>query len=32
MAAPEHPLIARVLDDVLRAEGGYVNDPHDKGG
>ena len=32
MAATEHPLIARAIDDVLRAEGGYVNDPHDKGG
>ncbi|ATD63697.1 hypothetical protein CNX70_08055 [Janthinobacterium svalbardensis] len=25
-------LIARVIDDVLRTEGGYVNDPQDKGG
>lgn len=32
MATLDHPLIARVIDDILRAEGGYVNDPADKGG
>ena len=32
MAAMENALIARVIDAILRAEGGYVNDPADKGG
>ena len=32
MATKENPLIARVIDAILRAEGGYVNDPQDKGG
>ncbi|KHA80255.1 hypothetical protein NC77_02300 [Janthinobacterium lividum] len=32
MASTENPLIARVIDAILRAEGGYVNDPADKGG
>ena len=32
MATIENPLIARTIDAILRAEGGYVNDPADKGG
>lgn len=32
MATIENPLIAHTIDAILRAEGGYVNDPHDKGG
>ena len=32
MATMENPLIVRVIDAILRAEGGYVNDPQDKGG
>ncbi|QKY08001.1 glycoside hydrolase family 108 protein [Janthinobacterium lividum] len=32
MATTNDTLIARVIDDILRAEGGYVNDPQDKGG
>ncbi|WP_298402718.1 glycosyl hydrolase 108 family protein [Janthinobacterium sp.] len=32
MATQENPLIARVIDAILRAEGGYVNDPLDAGG
>lgn len=32
MASTENPLIARTIDAILRAEGGYVNDPLDKGG
>ena len=32
MASMENPVIARVIDAILRAEGGYVNDPQDKGG
>ena len=32
MATTDNPLIARVIDAILRAEGGYVNDPADKGG
>ena len=32
MATTDNPLIARVIDAILRAEGGYVNDPLDAGG
>ena len=32
MATTDNPLIARTIDAILRAEGGYVNDPQDKGG
>ncbi len=32
MATMENPVIARTIDAILRAEGGYVNDPQDKGG
>ena len=32
MATTDNPLIARAIDAILRAEGGYVNDPQDKGG
>ena len=32
MATTDTPLIARTIDAILRAEGGYVNDPADKGG
>lgn len=32
MASMGNPLIARVIDAILRAEGGYVNDPADTGG
>ncbi len=32
MAATENPAIARIIDAILRAEGGYVNDPTDNGG
>ena len=32
MSATENPLIARIIDAILIVEGGYVNDPADKGG
>ncbi|APA69480.1 glycoside hydrolase family 108 protein [Janthinobacterium sp. 1_2014MBL_MicDiv] len=32
MVTTDNPLIARVIDAILRADGGYVNDQHDKGG
>ncbi|MEG1325710.1 MAG: glycosyl hydrolase 108 family protein, partial [Janthinobacterium sp.] len=32
MATMENPLIASVINAILRAEGGYVNDPLDAGG
>jgi len=28
----ENPMIARIIDAILRAEGGYVDDPLDQGG